>query len=402
MFFHNFKYAFKTLFRDKMLIFWTFAFPIILGTFFNMAFSNIENSEKLDIISIAIVEKEENEVMKQAFDTLSDEENEDRLFQTQYVTEEKAKELLEKDEITGYLIITKEEPKVVIKSNGINETVLKYVTEEIMQNTEIISDIIEKRVEEAMQGYPEEIYNMPNMQNISEDVQKMLEENQVELKNISNSNLSYTMIEFYTLIAMTCLYGGILGMTAINHNLANMGNVGKRTSITPTSKGKIIFSSLMASYLTQLIGLAILFAYTIFVLKVDYGINLPMIILLALTGSLAGLSLGIAVATLVKANENAKIGILIAVTMLGCFLSGMMGITMKYMIDKNVPIVNLVNPASMITDGFYALYYYNTLDRYFLNIVSLLIFSGVMIILSINGLRKQKYAVLGTEFSHPR
>ena len=395
MFYHNFKYAFKTLFRDKMLIFWTFAFPIILGTFFNMAFSNIENSEKLDIISIAIVEKEENKIMKQAFETLSDEENEDRLFQTQYVTEEKAKELLESDEITGYLVLLKEEPKVVIKSNGINETILKYVTEEIMQNTEMMSDIMEKRVRDVMQGYPEGIYNMPNMENIYEDVMKMLEDNQVEFKNISNSNLSYTMIEFYTLIAMTCLYCGTLGMTAVNHNLANMGNVGKRTSITPTSKGKIIFSSLLASYLTQLIGLAILFAYTIFVLKVDYGTNLPMIILLlSLTVSLAGLSLGVAVATLIKANENTKIGILIAVTMLGCFLSGMMGITMKYMIDKNVPIVNLVNPVSMITDGFYALYYYDTLDRYFLNIVSLLIFSGIMILLSINGLRKQKYEAL--------
>lgn len=394
MFYHNFKYAFKTLFRDKMLIFWTFAFPIILGTFFNMAFSNIENSEKLDIISIAIVEKEKNEIMKQSFDTLSNEENEDRLFKTQYVTEEKAKELLENDEITGYLVLLKEEPKVVIKSNGINETILKYVTEEIMQNTEMISDIVEKRVQESMQGYPEGIYNIPNMENIYEDVMKMLEDNQVEFKNISNSNLSYTMIEFYTLIAMTCLYCGVLGMVAVNHNLANMGNIGKRTSITPTSKGRIIFSSLMASYLTQLIGLAILFAYTILVLKVDYGTNLPMIILLSLTGSLAGLSLGIAVATLIKTNENAKIGILIAVTMLGCFLSGMMGITMKYMVDKNVPIVNLVNPASMITDGFYALYYYDTLDRCFLNIVSLLIFSGVMIILSINGLRKQKYEAL--------
>ncbi len=394
MFYHNFKYAFKTLFRNKMLIFWTFAFPIILGTFFNMAFSNIENSEKLDIISIAIVEKEENEIMKQSFDTLSNEENEDRLFKTQYVTEEKAKELLENDEITGYLVLRKEEPKVVIKSNGINETIFKYVTEEIMQNTEMISDIVEKRVQESMQGYPEGIYNMPNMENIYEDVMKILEDNQVEFKNISNSNLSYTMIEFYTLIAMTCLYCGVLGMVAVNHNLANMGNIGKRTSITPTSKGRIIFSSLMASYLTQLIGLAILFAYTILVLKVDYGTNLPMIILLSLTGSLAGLSLGIAVATLIKTNENAKIGILIAVTMLGCFLSGMMGITMKYMVDKNVPIVNLINPASMITDGFYALYYYDTLDRCFLNIVSLLIFSGVMIILSINGLRKQKYEAL--------
>ena len=52
MFIHNFKYSLKTLFRNKMLIFWTFAFPIILGTMFNLAFSNIANSEKFDIIDI--------------------------------------------------------------------------------------------------------------------------------------------------------------------------------------------------------------------------------------------------------------------------------------------------------------------------------------------------------------
>ena len=67
MFTHNFKYTLKTLLKNRMLIFWTFAFPIILGTLFNMAFSNIENSEKLDIINIAIIENEEfakNEIYK--------------------------------------------------------------------------------------------------------------------------------------------------------------------------------------------------------------------------------------------------------------------------------------------------------------------------------------------------
>lgn len=97
MFIHNFKYALKTLFRDRMLIFWTFAFPIILGTFFNMAFSNIENSEKLEIINIAIVNNDEfqnSEVWKKSFETLSDEENEDQLFNTKYVSLEEAKQLL--------------------------------------------------------------------------------------------------------------------------------------------------------------------------------------------------------------------------------------------------------------------------------------------------------------------
>lgn len=401
MFLHNFKYSFKILFRNKMLIFWTFAFPIILGTFFNLAFSNIENSEKLDIIDIAIVDNEElkkNGLIKKPFETLSDEENEDRLFNTQYVTEEKAKELLEENKITGYLIMQDSKPKVVIKSNGIDETILKYVTEEIMQTEKIMQDIGSKRIEnqikQDMQNGIINEYNQEFYAKIYKDVSDMLEKSEANLNNISNSNLSYTMIEFYTLIAMTCLYGGILGMTVVNNNLANMGEVGKRTSITPTSKGKVILSSLLASYLTQLIGLALLFAYTVFVLKVDYGTNLPLIVLLALVGSLAGLALGIAVATLLKTNENVKTGILIAVTMLGSFLSGMMGITMKYVIDKNVPIINILNPVNMITDGLYALYYYNTLDRYYFNIISLLVFSAIMIILSIRGLRRQRFETL--------
>lgn len=86
-----------------------------------------------------------------------------------------------------------------------------------------------------------------------------------------------------------------------------------------------------------------------------------------------------------------KTGILIGFTMLGCFLSGMMGITMKYIVDKNIPILNMINPASMITDGFYSLYYYDTLDRYVFDTLSLAIFTGVMIAIAYFGLRRQKY-----------
>lgn len=138
MFIHNFKYAFITLFKNKMLIFWTFAFPIILGTLFNMAFSSIEKNEKLDIINIAIIENEEfknNEIYKEAFKTLSDENSEDRIFNLKITSEESAKELLEKDEIVGYMILEENNPKITVNKSGINETILKLVTEEINQTT---------------------------------------------------------------------------------------------------------------------------------------------------------------------------------------------------------------------------------------------------------------------------
>lgn len=390
MFIHNFKYAFKTLFKNRMLIFWTFAFPIILGTFFNMAFSNIENSEKLDIINIAIINNddfENNEAFKTSFEELSDENNEDRLFNTQYTTEEKAKELLDNGEIVGYMKLKEDKPILTFATSGINETIFKYVTEEIEQTSDIIKNLSETETQKQITSGN---YNI-NYEEIYNKVIELAKEDKVKLKNISNSNLSYTMIEFYTLIAMTCLYGGMLSMVSINQTLANMSNKGKRIAVSPTKKGTIILSSLLASYIAQLIGLAILFVYTLFVLKVDYGDNTSLIILLAMIGSFAGLTLGTFVGTLLKTNENAKTGILIALTMFWCYLSGMMGITMKYVVDKNVPIINKINPASMITDGLYSLYYYDTFDRYWFNIISLLIFAFVLMLISFFSLRRQKY-----------
>ena len=390
MFIHNFKYSLKTLFRNKALIFWTFAFPIILGTFFNMAFSNIESSEKLDIINIAIIKNDDfnnNEIFKTAFEELSDKNNDDRLFETRYTTEKEAKKLLEDEEIVGYMKLVNDEPKLTFTTSGINETIFKYVSEEITQTSNIIKNLSEEAIKKEMIAGN---YNI-DYESIYNRVIELTEEDNVRLNNVSNSNLSYTMIEFYTLIAMACLYGGILGAVAINRNLANMTNQGKRVSVSPTSKGKIILSSVLASYITQLVGVALLFLYTIFVLKVDYGNKLGLDIALAMAGSLAGLSLGVAVATTIKSNDNVKTGIIIAITMLGCFLSGMMGITMKYIIDKNIPIINKLNPASMITDGFYSLYYYDTLDRYIFDIGSLLIFALILIAISYISLRRQKY-----------
>lgn len=394
MFIHNFKYMLKRLFNDKMLIFWTFAFPLILGTFFSLAFSNIEEGEKLDVIDIAVIKNEKyknSPFWQETIKTLSDKKDEERLFNTKYVSIEKAKKLLNDEKITGYILL-EESPKVVVLSNGINETIIKQVTEEISEQEAIINNVTDIKMNEYLNNNQVKIENSDTFySSIYQEIAKLTENNQANIKDASSNNLSYTMIEFYTLIAMTCLYGGILGMVAINQCLANMSSNGKRVAVSPTSKSKLVISSALASYLIQLLGIFLLFIYTIFVLKVDYGNNLFYVIILTLTGCLAGLSLGIALATLLKSNENVKTGIIIAITMFGCFLSGMMGITMKYIIDKNIPLLNKLNPASMITDGLYSLYYYDTYERFFFNVASLLIFSFILLFLASTSLRRQKY-----------
>ncbi len=380
MFYHNFKYTLKVLLRNKGLLFWTFAFPILLGLLFNMAFKDIESKEAFDVIDIAIVENayfENDLVFKESFKTLSNDDS-NKIFNITYTDLENAKKLLEEEKITGYLTLNGTGVNITVTSSGTEETILRYVTEEIESEKEIIYSFLTSEKEEENNNFEEEI-------------SKIMANTDAKINNISNKNLGYTMIEYYTLIAMAALYGGTISMNATNYKLANMNPVGKRTAISPVSKRKMILGSLLASYIVQLIGLSLLFIFTIFVMKVDYGNNLPLVILLGLVGSLAGLSLGIMISSLFKTNENNKDGILISVTMLWCFLSGMMGITMKYVVDKYVPILNKINPASMMTDGLYALYYYETKERYFFDIISLLVFSFIMIIISYRSLRRQKY-----------
>lgn len=388
MFYHNLKYSLKTLFRDKGLIFWTFAFPILLGLFFNLAFSDIEKSETLDIIDIAIIDNYEyqnNTIIKEAFKELGSSTSNNQLFNIKYVDIDEANKLLDDNKIEGYLLLENNDKKIMVKENGVNATVIKSVVDELSTNEKIINELVKDELStntnKDISRIYEEVYK--KAQNL------MTKDNNIT--DISSKNLSYTVIEFYTLIAMSCLYGGTIGLVAISNNLANMSDKAKRKSIAPTSKSSMLLSSLLASYIVQIIGVTLLLLFLYLILKIDFGTNPLFVIILTLSGSLAGLTTGVFIGTVLKCNESVKTGIIIAITMFFCCLAGMMGITLKYVIDTNIPILNIINPANMITDGFYSLYYYETLNRFWFNIASLLIYSLILILISYKKLRRQKY-----------
>lgn len=386
MFTHNFKYSLKVLFRNKALIFWTYIFPLILALLFNLAFKDIESNEVLKTIDIAVVNSEsfENDtIAKNILKELSSEEN--KIFNIEYTDLEKSKELLENKEISGYIIYDND-IKIVINNNGINETILKYTLDEIQNTKNMVNIMLTSSITKEINNGNINI----NYNEIYNNIMNKISNTNIKLNDISNKNLSYTMIEYYTLIAMAALYGSMLSMYIINYNDARMCPVGKRKNVSPTNKMTLIVSGLLSSYIVQLIGMFILFMFMIFILKIEF-IKLGKVIFLSLLSSLAGLSLGVFVSSVFKAKENTKTGIIITITMICCYLSGMMGITMKYIIDTNIPIINKINPANMITDALYSLYYYEDNIRYSFNIISLIIFSTIMILISYLKLRREKY-----------
>ncbi len=389
MFLHSFKYSLMVLLKNRQLVFWTLAFPLIMAVLFNMAFSNIENTDSFDALEIAVVNDKNfrsNLIFKEALSQLS--EGEDKVFNINYTDAENAENMLRDSKIVGYISFPdKKNAKVTVRSTGTNETILCYIVDEIKSDSELImsigsEDITEKIVKGDFDIDYEKYYR---------DAADKVLNTEINVKDNSSSNMDNIMIEYYSLIAMACLYSSLISMSLINDKLANINAVGKRTSVSPATKGSMILGSLAAGFVVQAIGLAALFALMIFVISVDFGNNAGLAALLSLCGTIAGLSMGIAVATLVKKGENVKLTILISVTMTGCFLAGMMGVGPKYLIDTSVPLLNKINPVAMITDGFYALYYYNTLERYWFDVISLVVFSVLMLLISIRGLRRQQY-----------
>ncbi len=371
MFWHNFKYTLKILFKNKVLIFWTLAFPLIMALLFNMAFSDIENSESLSIFDIAVVG--EDEIYTPALESLSEEGNTEQLFRIKEISKDDINTLLSGDEVVGVVELEEGAPRITVKASGIEQTVLRTVVENIAEQKETLEIIL--------QEHPEKM---------REVMAELSQENQF-IKDVSPTKISYTMIEYYTLVAMACLYGGILAMAAVGKSLANLSASGKRITVSPAKKGVVVLSSLLASYLVQLVGLIALFALMIFGLKVDFGDKTHLVILLSLVGSLTGLALGLAIAVIFKVGESAKTGILLAVTMTGCFFAGMMGIGMKNLIDTNAPIINLVNPAALITDGLYSIYYYTGLERFWRDVMILSLITITLVGIASTYLGRQKY-----------
>ncbi|MNI95101.1 hypothetical protein D3C73_1533130 [compost metagenome] len=78
--------------------------------------------------------------------------------------------------------------------------------------------------------------------------------------------------------------------------------------------------------------------------------------------------------------------------MIMSFFAGLMWIDIKYIVATKAPFFAYINPAHLISDAFYSLYYYDTYERFFVNIGLLAAISFVFYILVFLVVRRQKYA----------
>lgn len=369
----TFKYRFLCIIRKKTLIFWNLVFPLILTTFFGLTLPNTYNTVEFETIPIAIVESEQFKQDVSFQETLNVlDEAEEPLFDITYTSLAEAQSLLGDGEIDG--IIVKEETfQVFVKSTGINPTIIQTFMDEYLQQTSIITNLVTQgaSIDQVL----------ASMNNTNEYIHSQ-----------TNDNSTLTSVYFYTILAMCCLYGGFISMNCISSLQANQSDVGARNSMAPQSKAKMIFNDFIISYFLEFMILMILMLYMKYFINIEFGEHIGYILLNIITGIFAGNALGVLIGVVIVKKIDMKTGLITAITMFMSMLSGMMFVQMKYYVETYVPLLAKINPANMITDGLYSLYYYGPNERYFMNIVSLCIFAGICYFISYLTLRRKSYA----------
>lgn len=370
MFGHIFVYRLKVLMRDKTMIFWTMIFPIALATFFNLAFGGLSEMGNFNVIEVAVVEKQSNPEFMSVLESMS--EGDDPMFSIQKVEELKAESLLANGDVSGIISVS-DTMSLKVNRSGIQQSIIKIFLDRYAHTTRTIGHIATENPAALMDlDFTPIVFT--------------------EEKAISNAKMDIKLNYFYALIAMACFYGSFFGLEEVNLIQANLSKRAARLNMAPQHKLKAFVYSSLASYLVLLIEMMILMAYLVFVLKIDFGSQIGLVLLTILVGSLVGITFGGFIASIIKSDVNVKTGLLIGITMIGSFLSGMMFSDMKHIIQLNAPILQYLNPVNLLTDAFYALYYFNTYTRYLTNIIGLLIFTVIFALSTYLVIRRRKYA----------
>ncbi len=368
MFYNLYKNNLKIILRDKLTVFWLLLYPIILATIYYVTMNNlyINDFEKIDIAYV------ENENMPAGLlEVLKGSD----MFNINEIDLNKAQKMLSEAKISAYIKYN-DGVELIVKKEGINESITKIFLDNYSQVNQTIKNIITKNPAILQSGLLENI-----------DLQK----SNIDNLPVGNST-NLLVILYYALLAMTCINAATLGSDAVILIQANQSAVASRINVAPTHKLKS-FLTLIAAYLTfHLVAVVITLAYINKVLGVDFGTNMLYVFVLCIVGSFMGMMLGAFISAILKKSQGFKLGVILTINIFGCFLAGMMKVEIKYIVQTKAPILSYINPANLITDGLYSLYYYNTLDRYFMNLGILSIFALVFCALTYMIIRRQKYA----------
>ena len=384
MFLNVFVNRFKIVFRSVDAILWSLAFALALGTLFYFAFKSIYKNAMNVTVDVAVVEGKEQYDSGNITDLLHEINYEDgtKMLNIKKVDMEEAKELLgaEEPSISGIIDLRDmSDIQLIVNENGLEASMLGGIVSILRQYSSIIVETIKS--------------NPANVSSVVESFNKNVK-GLVKSEPITGNNKDPYVTYFYNLIAMMAVMASMSGVSIPESCQANQSEVGKRVDCSPVNRVLYEISGLLSTAIVKIAITIIGLCYFIFVLKIDFGGDLPYIFMTAILATLLGLSLGFFIGHIGSFSKKTRENILTAVVVAGGFLSGLMIANIKSLIEVKCPIINRINPSAVISDAFYSLNMYGVSARFYHSIIYIVGLTIVFIVAGLIMSRRKSYASL--------
>ena len=213
--------------------------------------------------------------------------------------------------------------------------------------------------------------------------------------SLTHNEPSQSVRFYYALLGMACLFCAQIGMVAVCEAQPNLSALGARRAVGAVSRGKTLAAALAASWVLATACLLAALAYMRFTAGIDFaGREVACIGAIAVC-ALFSTAFGTLLGSLPKVGFGVKTGLLTGTTCLLSLFAGLYGEPVMNMADqlaRDYPLLASLNPAKVVTDTFYSLYYYDSLEPFFGKVGLLLAMTAVVFAVSALFIRRQRYA----------
>lgn len=409
----TFRATIRMLLRTPSALVWGLAFPIILATMFIFMFSGFRTAESISAVPVAVVADDawDASAFSQVVDTLA-EGDEPLLSCTEVADEDSALKLLLTGEVDGVFVVDEPAaagdaavdgpdsvlaaPRLIVASedstahggaNGgyeVNRSILASIANSYAQSEALIDDLAVSN--SAALADPEAVARALSLDARTERV------------SLTRSTPDETVRFYYALMGMATLFAAQLSMLAVASIRPTASAVSARRCIAGTSRIRQLAGALLGSWLLSFAFLTVAFAYIRLVVGIDFQGREALCILGVAVGAWLATGIGAIVGSLpLQGGVSAGSGILTGLTCGLAIFAGLYGQPTMELADaiaRAVPLSTWVNPAKLICDLFYSLYYYESLAPYLARLAACAAWGVAFFAFAAPMFRRQRYAHL--------
>ena len=214
---------------------------------------------------------------------------------------------------------------------------------------------------------------------------------------LTHINPSMTAPYFFAVLAMACLIGASTAAEMIARTQPNLSALGARRASSPSSKWRQAAGAFLASWLFSAVSLLVAYIFVRTVCGVQTGGRDPIALVAIAVGTFMATAFGSMMGAIPKLSTETKVGLVIGID---CTLSAFIGLYGSLAMDLNnaiqehAPILHLINPVKQVSNLFYDIVYYDSLEPFARTCGILAIMAAVFLAICGLFLRKQRYEYL--------